>query len=121
MAAAKISKERWLKAIEDSAGVTDGIAKILGLGRSTVYRASKNYRYIAEAIEEQQAIAVDLALVQIRQHIADGNAKVCMWYLDRKAKDQGFGHAVAVDAKVDAKVKAEMIVYMPDDGREDPQ
>ena len=118
MAAAKISKEQWLKAIEEAAGVTDAIAKILGISRTTVWRASKKYRYIAEAIEEQQAIAVDLALVQIRGHLLAGNAKVCMWYLDRKAKDQGFGHAVAVDAKVDAKVKAELVVYMPDDKRE---
>jgi len=114
-----ITKEQWLAAIEKSGGVTEEIARILKIHRQTVWRRSKEEPWIAEAIADQNRVCIDLALVGIRSHIEKKNAKVCMWYLDRKAKDLGFGKSLDLNANVN--MQAKIVVYMPDDGREAKQ
>ena len=109
-------RHRWLSAIEQSGGVTEGIAKTLGIHRVTVWRTAKAEPWITEAIEEQQKVCLDLAMMQLRKHIEDGNPKVIMWYLDRKGKDLGFGREIKVDATVEQRAKVEL--YFPNDGRE---
>jgi hypothetical protein len=110
------TREQWLEAIEKAGGVTEGISKILGIHRTTVWRTAKAEPWIAEAIEDQQKVCLDIAMMKLREHIEDGNPKVIMWYLDRKGKELGFGRELKVDATVEQRAK--VTLYFPDDGRE---
>ena len=96
--------------------MTHGIAKILGISRSTVYNHSKRNPEIKEMIDEQQQVCIDIAMMRMREHIEAGDQKMIMWYLDRKGKDLGFGKTLDLNAKVD--MQAKIVLYMPNDGRE---
>lgn len=111
-----LTREQWLEAIEKAGGVTEGIAKILGIHRTTVWRCAKSEDWIAEAIEEQQKVCIDLALQNVRSALEDGDMKTTRWYLERKGKDLGFGRELKVDTTVEQRAK--VTLYFPDDGRE---
>ena len=112
----EITEAQWRIAIEKAGGVTEGIAKILKISRTTVWRRAKEEPWIGEAIKEQLQVCIDIALMGVRKHLDDQNPKMIMWYLDRKGKDLGFGKSVDVNANVHAQ--AQIVLYLPDDGRE---
>lgn len=112
----QIPLEQWSDAIEKAGGVTHGIAKILGVSRQTVYNHAKKNPEIANLIADQQQVCIDIAMMNMREHIESGDPKMIMWYLDRKGKDLGFGRTLDLNAKVD--MQAKIVLYMPNDGRE---
>lgn len=116
MSSKQLTIEDWLKAIDGSGGIIETIAARLGVHRKTVWQKKKDYPEIALAIQEEVEACTDLAEINIRKLLKDGNAKVSMWYLDRKAKDRGYGNQVKVDANV--ANTGQVHVYLPDNGRD---
>jgi len=110
----KISLDQWQKAILEGSGVLCAVASKLGISRFTVARHRDKDPKIAEMFKEALAIASDQAEANILTALQGGNLKVSMWFLERKAKDRGYGKELKVET--DSKI-ATVQVVLPDNGR----
>jgi hypothetical protein len=113
----EFTEEQWHDAIVKAAGVTYSIAQLLNCSRQTVWSIVKDRPDLQQLIAEQQDVCLEIAQAQIKKKLEDGDSKVLMWYMDRKGRHLGFGPTL----KLDGNVSAQMVLYMPDNGREQPQ
>lgn len=107
-------KETYLAAIERAGGVIEGIAKILGIHRGTVWRHRKEFPWIDDAIKEQESVCIDLARMNVRKQLEEGDAQMSRWYLDRKAED--FRQHLKVEATVEHR--ARIVLMLPANNRQ---
>jgi transposase len=100
-------------AFEKTFGIKTAAAQRLGVSRRTIYRwfaDDDELRMECEqAAAERTKDAVESKLFQL---IEKGNPKAIMYWLDRKARDRGYG------VKVDVTHNKEPVVaYVPENGR----
>jgi hypothetical protein len=113
----KITTEQWKKAIAESCGIVGMVASILGISRHTVARHRDSDPQIKEMFVEAETMAKDRAEFNIQAALATANLKVSMWFLERKAKDRGYGKEVKVETE---SLQANVQVLLPDNGRMRP-
>lgn len=116
MAKKQPTKEEWLEAISESGGMVSIIAAKLGLCRQTVAKKRDEIAWIKEAFEQATLECTDLAHLCVRNEIKKGNWKVSMWYLERKAKDRGFGKEIRLEGQIE-QTRAKIVIVLPDNGR----
>jgi hypothetical protein len=100
----KISREQWLAAVAESAGVVNAIA------------ARKAHAWLQEAFDEALHLSIDQAEKNILAAIASGNLKVTMWFLERKGKARGWGKEIQIESESLSSPRT-VILRLPDNGR----
>jgi hypothetical protein len=113
----KVDRDEWKRVISQAGGVVTIVAQKLGISRQTVLRVRNNVPWIQEAFQQATAIATDMAETVILEELRNGNPKVAMWFLERKAKDRGYGREMKIESE--SKL-ANITVYIPDNGRSQP-
>lgn len=91
-----LTNERVLAAMESTAGVRRLAAEMLGVSRVTLWRYIQDHPEIHEALYEIDEGSKDIAEAQVHIAIEAGDGQMVRWFLDRKAKDRGYGHTTEV-------------------------
>ena len=112
----KISREQWLAAVAESAGVVNAIAARLGVSRQHVTKHPKAHAWLQEAFDEALHLSIDQAEKNILAAIASGNLKVTMWFLERKGKARGWGKEIQIESESLSSPRT-VILRLPDNGR----
>jgi hypothetical protein len=87
-----LTDDRVLEAMQQMAGVREAAAQMLGVSRVTLWRYINANPQIHEAIREIDESTKDLAEAKVIELIKAADGQTVRWYLDRKAKDRGYGH-----------------------------
>jgi len=112
-----ITLEQWKKAINDSCGIVGLVALALGVSRHTVARHRDQDSAIKELFVEAETLAKDRAELNVNMALVAADLKVSMWYLERKAKDRGYGKELKVETD---SMQANVQIVLPDNGRTRP-
>jgi len=87
-----LTVERVREALEQVGGIRTAAAHALGVNRATLYaffREHPELKTVALDVEEQTK---DLAEGQVLKALKAADMQTVRWYLDRKARDRGYGH-----------------------------
>ena len=107
-------KEQWLKAIDEAGGMITIVAQKLGIHRNTVARFRDSIPWIKEAFQQSDWETTDIAKGCIKKFVGS-NWKAAAWWLERKAKMEGFGKEIKVDADITQRGK--VVIMLPDNNR----
>lgn len=79
-------------ALENVGGLRTAAAMSLGVSRSTLYKYFAEHPELYEFCAEIENGTKDLAEGKVLTAIKNGDMGTVRWYLDRKAKDRGYGN-----------------------------
>lgn len=79
-------------ALENAGGLKTAASLLLGVHRSTLYRFMDEYPEIKEASRDIDEQTKDMAEGQVLKAIKNGDMNTVRWFLDRKARERGYGH-----------------------------
>lgn len=100
----RLSVENVQMALEQAGGLRTATAKLLGVGRTTLYNFLNKHPELWDTVQDQEEALLDLAEGQVRKWIREGDKKTVMWYLDRKGKPRGFGNVnIALSGQKDGE------------------
>ena len=85
----QIAKERMLKALESSLGITVA-CKSADVPRSTYYKWLSEDEDFAKAVKDIENIALDFGESQLHKQIGDGNTSATIFFLKTKGKRRGY-------------------------------
>jgi regulatory Fis family protein len=90
--AKELTVERVKTAIEATGGIKTATALSLGIARSTLYKFLDANPELDECFVEQLESAKDLAEGNVLKAIKAQDMNTTRWFLDRMAKDRGYGN-----------------------------
>ena len=111
-----INKEEWLAAIADCCGMVTLVADRLKISRITLAKYRDTTPWVDKAFKDSAFRCTDLAEKCLLDEIPK-NWKAAAWYLERKAKERGYGKELKIESDDKPGV---MHLYFPDDGRDKP-
>ncbi len=79
-------------ALEAVGGIKTAASLILNVHRSTLYRFIDNNPELKDFCAEINEQTKDLAEGKVLTAMKDGDMQTVRWYLDRMARDRGYGH-----------------------------
>lgn len=110
----KLKIKETIKAVKESKGMLSAAADKLGVDYTTLWRYSKKYPAVQEAIDNQREAVTDIAELKLFQSIRRGEAWAVCFYLKTQGKRRGYvermehtgkdGNPLEVE-EVDAKTK----------------
>jgi hypothetical protein len=96
--------EQVIDAVKQSHGIVANAARVLGIGRNTVYAYMKNYPTIAKAVQDERDEWIDLAEQEMLKKIMRGDTQMIMFFLKTVGKSRGYVETIEhKDADRDAK------------------
>lgn len=103
----KPSLDNFKKLVEVSGGSQVAIAKALKVTRSAVNKWIKEDKEFKTAMDDANAVLVDLAKESLVDLLKAGDRHATMFVLDRLAKKEGFGNQISITdkSKFDEQVK----------------
>lgn len=93
---AQHTPEEVAAALRQAHGLIAGAAKMLNMGRSTVFGYTRRYRVCADAIEEARETMKDLGEGQLYVAVQRGEPWAVQFYLRTQARDRGYGDHIDV-------------------------
>lgn len=100
-------KAAFLRCYENNLGHISNAAKAAGIHRRTYLFWMKDLKF-REAMEHIDQSFIDLAVDVVMRDMKNGNVDTAMWYLERKAKDRGYGKEEKL------KVEQSIVVKLPE-------
>lgn len=82
------------EALQAAGGIKTVAARSLNCHRATLYRFLAAHPTVAEFLEDIDEEIKDLAEGKLLQLIKAGDGQAIRFYLERKARDRGYGHKV---------------------------
>lgn len=110
------TKQEWLAAVIGTGGIVEDIASRLGVTSRAVTKRKAEDPEFKEAVEEEANQVIGIAESKMVALIKAGDAKAIMWFLDRKAKDRGYGKQVSIEGNIESS--GQVHLYLPDNGRD---
>lgn len=86
----KLKIKDIIKAVTDSKGMLSAAANKLGVDYSTLWRYSKKYPKVQEAITNQKESVTDMAELKLFKAIREGEAWAICFYLKTQGKNRGY-------------------------------
>lgn len=88
----KLTKNKILAAIKDSAGILSSIAERLGCSRQALYNWLDLHKdsEIVDAIKHEEEKVMDMAESKIIQAIKERDMQTTRWYANTKGKSRGY-------------------------------
>ncbi len=108
----------YLKAIEDSQGVLETVAKRLGITRDGVSKFAHRHPRVMDAIYDERERMKDYAESKLYGHIQDGNLTALIFYLKTQGHDRGYIERLRLEGGVDIKLVNDMILAIRGMGQE---
>ena len=105
----RLSKLKVKKAIHDSGGIIDEIARRLGVSWATARSYINKWADVKAIYDDENERVLDMAETTVLESIKSGDTQNAKWLLSRKGKDRGYGDALAIDQKGITKVEIEYI------------
>ncbi len=110
-----VSDEQIGKALRDSGGVIAHAAEAVGLSRRGITKRIQGNADLEAARDEGRAEILDHGETGLFTAVRAGKPWAIRFVLTRLGRDRGYGATLAVDSQVTGRV----VVYLPDDGREE--
>lgn len=86
----KLTKAKFLNALDGSLGLITSIAKRAGVHRETVYNLLKRHPELRVEIEREKAKIVDRAEAGLFQRVNQGDWNAIRYILNRLGKERGY-------------------------------
>jgi hypothetical protein len=112
-----VSKEELIDALIRCDGIASEVAKTVKVTARTVRRRIQEDEELKAVQKECQDKLVDLAESELRKAVQAGSIKAILFTLQTWGRDRGFGRELRIDASVEQR--ANVVLYFPDDGREE--
>jgi hypothetical protein len=111
----KITKTKFKKAMEGSAGILANIAKRLNVTRGAITLFVQRHKDIQELLDQEDESINDLAEAKLIQKLNDGDMKAIRFRLQTKAKNRGYVERQEVysnvnDMTTDAQAYRELLL-----------
>jgi len=113
----KISKNQLLKEIKEHCGNLSEIAKKYGLTYAAVHKRVNSDPAMSEALQEVREALVDTAQTQLRKAVEEGASWAVRFTLETWGRPRGFSKQIEV---IEPTNEAQVVVYLPDNGRKRP-
>ncbi len=91
--------EQVRKALKRAGGLRTETAKILRVSRATVYHYLERWPELHETIQDAEEGLKDVAEGKLAAAIRGGDLRAVTYYLDRKARDRGYGNRQEIVGK----------------------
>lgn len=112
--AAKYTAEQIADAIREAEGNLSHAARIVGCARSTVHRFVNEKKTVADAYEEANETALDIAENELMKLVKKGSIPAIIFFLKTKGKSRGYVERQEVTGEGGGEVRLK-VVY-GDDG-----
>jgi len=89
-----------LKAIENSGGIKQNVARNLGISRHTVTNYQRKYPKVAQALKDEMDIILDKAESNIFVGVQNGDVSISQWILRYKG-----GYVEKTEEKIEGEIK----------------
>lgn len=106
------TNDKIIAAFEDCYGIVTAVARRLKVDRRSIQRWLKADDELRAACGVAEEHAKDFVEGKLFTLIKSNNPKAIMYYLDRKARDRGYGRHLEV-----SQVKDPVQVYLPENNR----
>lgn len=102
---AKLTKNKILTAIKDSAGILTTVAERLGVARVSLYEWMERNKDqdVVDAFHHEKEKIMDLAESKIVQSIKERDGKTIRWYAMTRGKDRGYTTKKEIEVTGDFK------------------
>lgn len=105
----KLDSARVIAALELTAGIKAVAAQNLGVHRSTLHKFIKDNPEIQPAIDEIDEAMKDLVEGKMLTAIKNDDPQMIRFFLERRARDRGYGQKQEVTGKDDGPVQIESV------------
>lgn len=95
-----ISKNKMLKAIENSGGIISAIANRLGCDWHTAKKYIELWEETKQAYSDELEKFKDICETTVLESVQDGDVQTAKWVLSHKARDRGYGDKIEVDGQI---------------------
>ena len=112
--ARKPTKTQVKKAIHDSGGIIDEIARRLGVAWVTARVYVNKWEDVKALYDAENERVLDLAETTVLNSIKKGDTQDAKWLLSRKGKRRGYGDALEVENKGITDIGVRLIDYRTD-------
>jgi hypothetical protein len=102
----KLKIKEVVKAVKESKGMLSAAADKLGVNYTTLWRYSKRYPAVQEAIDDQRDSVSDMAELKLFQSIRRGESWAVGFYLKPQGKGRGYVERTESNVDVTSKGKA---------------
>ncbi len=109
------TNEEIEKALLSASGVLAHAATALGMSRQGLWKRIKGNAALEETRDTARAELLDAAESQLFKAVRAGKPWAIRFVLTRLGRERGYGATLSVDSQVVGRV----VVYLPDDGREE--
>ena len=88
--ASKYTAQQMVEAIREAEGNLSQAARLVGCSRTTVHRYVNDYATVAEAYEEANESALDIAENELMKLVKKGSIPAIIFFLKTKGKSRGY-------------------------------
>lgn len=86
----KATAEQVIEAVRRNRGIIRGVARDLGVNRTTVYTYVHRWQSVRQALEEERENMIDYAETKLYDQIRNGSLKAIEFFLRGPGKDRGY-------------------------------
>lgn len=99
------TKDKLLKALEESHGIVSTACKKAGISRAMYYKLWNADEKFRQECEEIQDAAVDFVESELFKNMKDGNVTAQIFYLKTKGKHRGYVERQEIQQEVTGSIK----------------
>lgn len=103
-----VTAERIIKAAKDSKGLLTTIARKARVSHMTLWRYTRDYPSVKEAIEDSQEILYDLVESKLYKLIEEENITAIIFFLKTRCKHRGYVEKQEIETPKDVTIR---VVY----------
>lgn len=104
-----VTKEKLLKAIENSGGIVSVIANKLGVSWHTANKYIQKWEETKQAYKDETQKFLDICEKTVLKSVKEGDVQTAKWVLAHKARDRGYGDKLELAGQLDTKITINII------------